>query len=58
MGAVLLVKVDWVITVHQLTAAQQAVLDHQPRLATTPHEIIAALSISPPGGKAENFELS
>ena len=32
IGALLIVKVDWVVTVHQLTAAQQAMLDHQPQL--------------------------
>lgn len=42
-GALLIVKVDWVVHVHQLTAAQQVVLDHQPDLAASPGEIIAAL---------------
>lgn len=57
MGAVLLVKIDWVITIHQLTAAQQALLDHQPRLVTTPHEIIEILSKSCSDGKIEDFAL-
>jgi len=43
-GALLIVKVDWVVQVHQLTAAQQAILDHQPHLAASPQEIITALS--------------
>jgi hypothetical protein len=43
VGALLIVKVDWIVTVHQLTAAQQLKLDHRPQLATSPHEIIAAL---------------
>jgi hypothetical protein len=42
-GAVLIVKVDWVVQVHQLTAAQQAILDHRPHLAASPQEIITAL---------------
>lgn len=45
IGAVLLVKVDGVPVVHQLTAAQQLRLDHQPRLAMSPYEILAALEI-------------
>jgi hypothetical protein len=46
VGALLIVKVDWVVQVYQLTAAQQAVLDHQPQLASSPREIIGALQIS------------
>lgn len=42
IGALLIVKVNWVVQVIQLTAAQQAVLDHRPELATKPHEIVAA----------------
>jgi hypothetical protein len=42
-GAVLIVKIDWVVQVYQLTAAQQLVLDHQPQLLSSPTEIIAAL---------------
>jgi len=38
------VKSDWVVNVVQLTAAQQAKLDHQPGLARSPHEIFAALA--------------
>jgi hypothetical protein len=46
-GALLIVKVDWTVNVFQLTAAQQAMLDHQPQLARSPHEIIAALNLTP-----------
>jgi hypothetical protein len=45
IGALLLVKVDWTVQVFQLTAAQQAVLDHQPYLAMRPQEIIDALRL-------------
>jgi hypothetical protein len=50
VGALLIVKVDWVVQVCQLTAAQQAVLDHQPQLASSPREIIAALQLSVSSG--------
>ncbi|HEV2780965.1 MAG TPA: response regulator transcription factor [Actinophytocola sp.] len=43
VGALLIVKVEWTVTVHQLTAAQQLVLDHHPQLLTSPHDILAAL---------------
>ncbi|MFF0087213.1 hypothetical protein ACFYR1_47350 [Streptomyces canus] len=43
IGALLIVKVDWTVNVFQLTAAQQARLDHQPKLATSPQDIIEAL---------------
>ena len=46
VGAILIVKVDWVVVILQLTAAQQAVLDHQPDLAAAPHEILAALKVA------------
>jgi hypothetical protein len=46
-GALLIVKVDWVVNVFQLTAAQQAVLDHRPQLAWSPSEIITALNLIP-----------
>ena len=48
VGALLIVKVDWAVQVVQLTAAQQAILDHQPHLASAPHEIIAALQLTSP----------
>lgn len=47
-GALLIVKIDWVVQVYQLTAAQQAVLDHQPKLAASPGEILAALDTQDP----------
>ncbi|MFN2496161.1 MAG: hypothetical protein ABR608_09690 [Pseudonocardiaceae bacterium] len=42
-GALLIVKVDWIVAVHQLTPAQQLQLDHQPQLAQSPHDILFAL---------------
>lgn len=42
-GAVLIVKIDWAVQVHQLTAAQQVMLNHQPQLLSSPAAIIAAL---------------
>ena len=48
VGALLIVKVDWTVQVVQLTAAQQATLDHQPHLVSGPHEIIAVLQLPPP----------
>jgi hypothetical protein len=45
-GALLIVKIEGVVQVHQLTAAQQAILDHRPRLAASPAEIIAALQLT------------
>jgi hypothetical protein len=47
-GALLIVKVDWVVQVYQLTAAQQAILDHRPHLAASPKEIITALESPEP----------
>ena len=47
-GALLIVKIDWVVQVHQLTAAQQAVLDHQPKLLASPAEVTAALQLQDP----------
>ncbi|MFC5220450.1 hypothetical protein [Streptomyces coerulescens] len=45
IGAVLIVKVDWEVRVLQLTAAQQAILDHQPHLATSPRDVIGAIGL-------------
>jgi hypothetical protein len=45
-GALLIVKVEWEVQVHQLTAAQQAILDHRPQLAASPREIISALQLT------------
>ena len=47
VGALLIVKVDWTVNVFQLTAAQQARLDHHPQLATSPREIAAVLNLIP-----------
>jgi hypothetical protein len=46
LGAVLIVKMDWTVGVYQLTAAQQAVLDHNSYLATRPYEIIEKLGLT------------
>lgn len=45
IGAVLVVKVDWQVHVLQLTAAQQATLDHRPQLATSPRDVISAIGL-------------
>ncbi|MER5517447.1 hypothetical protein [Streptomyces sp. NPDC002763] len=45
IGAILIVKVDWKVQVLQLTAAQQAILDHRPQLATSPHDVIGAIGL-------------
>jgi hypothetical protein len=47
-GALLIVKIDWAVQVHQLTAVQQAILDHQPNLVASPKEIAAALQLHGP----------
>jgi hypothetical protein len=47
-GALLIVKTDGRAQVFQLTAAQQAVLDHRPRLAAAPGEIIRELQLTQP----------
>jgi hypothetical protein len=47
-GALLIVKIDWSVGVYQLTAAQQAILDHRPQLAVSPREIISALDLAEP----------
>jgi hypothetical protein len=47
VGALLIVKVDWTVAVHQLTAAQQLRLNHQPQLLTSPSDILHALDLSP-----------
>lgn len=52
LGAVLIVKIDWIVSVNQLTAAQQAILDHRPELASAPREIIQALQLQAPDGAA------
>jgi hypothetical protein len=45
VGALLIVKADDRVVVHQLTAAQQLRLDHEPTLATAPHGVLAALGL-------------
>ena len=55
VGAVLIVKTDWMVVVHQLTSRQQLVLDHLPGLETAPHLILHELGLprggeGPPGG--------
>jgi hypothetical protein len=49
VGALLIVKVDWAVAVHQLTAAQQLQLDHQPQLAASPRQILAVLELASNG---------
>lgn len=46
VGALLIVKANWGLTVHQLTAAQQLQLDHRPNLAAAPDEILTALTLT------------
>lgn len=43
LGAVLAVKVDGQLTVHQLTTEQQLTLNHQPRLLMSPREVLEML---------------
>ncbi|HEV8561559.1 MAG TPA: hypothetical protein VGR06_35010 [Actinophytocola sp.] len=45
IGALLLVKNDGHLVVHQLTAAQQLKLDHQPQLAEEPLTILDVLEV-------------
>jgi hypothetical protein len=52
-GALLIVKVDWKVQVFQLTAAQQVKLDHQPQLASAPHEVVQALQLTQPASEDE-----
>ncbi|WP_158888260.1 hypothetical protein [Amycolatopsis anabasis] len=47
LGAVLVVKVDGNLMVHQLTPAQQLTLNHTPQLLKSPREILAALEPGP-----------
>lgn len=46
-GALLIVKVDGNVVVHQLTPVQQLKLDHEPHLAQSPHNILFALELPP-----------
>jgi hypothetical protein len=45
LGAVLVVKSDWVLYVNQLTARQQLVLNHNPHLLRAPDKIMQALGL-------------
>jgi hypothetical protein len=47
LGAVLIVKVDWSVTVYQLTVSQRLKLDSQIDLAKSPREIVVALGLQP-----------
>jgi type II secretory pathway pseudopilin PulG len=47
VGALLIVKMDSTLVVHQLTSAQQLQLDHQPQLAQSPHDILSVLQLRP-----------
>jgi hypothetical protein len=57
-GALLIVKIDWSVQVYQLTAAQQAILDHRPHLAASPGEIITALESPEPDSQEAGFQSS
>ncbi len=46
-GALLIVKTDSTLVIHQLTPAQQLRLDHQPQLAQSPRDILSALELQP-----------
>jgi hypothetical protein len=47
VGALLIVKADGKVMVHQLTPAQQHKLDHEPTLVKSPLEILGALQALP-----------
>jgi hypothetical protein len=47
-GALLIVKADWAVRVHQLTADQQAILNDRPELLSSPQEITSALQLAEP----------
>lgn len=53
VGALLIVKNDRGVAVHQLTAEQQLKLDDQPQLSQSPQDVLAALelrdTLEPPG---------
>jgi hypothetical protein len=42
--AVLILKIDWSVAVHQLTAAQQFKLDHYPKPVLTPQDVLRVLN--------------
>ncbi len=45
LGAVLVVKYDWTLSVHQLTTRQQLILNHSPHLLCAPEKILEALGL-------------
>jgi hypothetical protein len=47
IGALLIVKIDSALVVHQLTPTQQLQRNHQPQLAQSPHQILYALELRP-----------
>jgi hypothetical protein len=57
VGALLIVKFDGTLVVHQLTAIQQLKLDHNPVLAHMPHKVLAALEIRPDDAAATTIRL-
>jgi hypothetical protein len=54
VGALVVVKVEWAVSVFQLTAAQQTRLDHSPQLASSPSQIMAALGLSEKDSRGED----
>jgi hypothetical protein len=54
-GALLIVKTDSTLVIHQLTPAQQLRLDHQPQLAQSPRDILSALEPQP-GSSTQSTE--
>ncbi|GAA4548574.1 hypothetical protein [Amycolatopsis samaneae] len=46
VGALLIVKAEGELMVHQLTAAQQLALDHRPELLKSPRDILCALGLA------------
>ncbi len=54
-GALLIVKTDSTLVIHQLTPAQQLRLDHQPQLAQSAHDILSALELQP-GNSTQSAE--
>jgi hypothetical protein len=45
IGAVLIVKYDWMLYVYRLTTRQQLVLNHSPHLLVAPDKVLAALGL-------------
>ena len=56
VGALLIVKLDWTVNIFQLSAAQQVRLDHHPKLASSPHEIMDVLNLAPGDRAAKNLD--